>query len=40
MHLAIGSGNTNASLGVYDEMVPYWRLTTCALRTVDELGVD
>ncbi len=41
MLLAIDVGNTNTSLGVYDEeqLVAHWRLTTARERTVDEYGV-
>ena len=41
MLLAIDVGNTNTSLGVYDDdrLVAHWRLTTARERTVDEYGV-
>src|ERR1044072_2826764 len=41
MLLAIDVGNTNTSLGVYEDerLVTHWRLTTNRARTVDEYGV-
>src|SRR4029077_14016172 len=41
MLLVIDVGNTNTSLGVYqdEELVAHWRLTTARNRTVDEYGV-
>src|SRR6185295_725383 len=41
MLLVIDAGNTNTSLGVYEdtELVAHWRLTTARNRTVDEYGV-
>jgi type III pantothenate kinase len=41
MLLVIDAGNTNTSLGVYDDakLVKHWRLTTNKARTVDEYGV-
>src|SRR3954451_7181015 len=41
MLLVIDAGNSNTSLGVYDnaELVAHWRLTTARNRTVDEYGV-
>ncbi|MEP6920766.1 MAG: type III pantothenate kinase [bacterium] len=41
MLLVIDVGNTNTSLGVYQdaELVAHWRLTTNRARTVDEYGV-
>ena len=41
MLLVIDVGNTNTSLGVYNqqELVAHWRLTTNRARTVDEYGV-
>ena len=41
MLLVIDAGNTNTSLGVFDqaELVAHWRLTTARSRTVDEYGV-
>ena len=41
MLLVIDVGNSNTSLGVYrgDELIAHWRLTTHAVRTVDEYGV-
>src|SRR5215470_14055695 len=41
MLLVIDIGNTNTSLGVYDDdkLVAHWRLTTARSRTVDEWGV-
>jgi type III pantothenate kinase len=41
MLLVIDAGNTNTSLGVYQEanLVAHWRLTTNRARTVDEYGV-
>jgi len=41
MLLVIDVGNTNTSLGVYEEsaLIAHWRLTTARNRTVDEYGV-
>src|SRR5947208_8085546 len=41
MLLVIDIGNTNTSLGVFDNeaLVTHWRLTTARARTVDEWGV-
>jgi len=41
MLLVIDAGNSNTSLGVYNnaELVAHWRLTTARSRTVDEYGV-
>lgn len=41
MLLVIDAGNTNTSLGVFNEseLVAHWRLTTARSRTVDEYGV-
>jgi type III pantothenate kinase len=41
MLLAIDVGNSNTSLGVYEEerLIAHWRLTTARERTVDEYGV-
>ena len=41
MLLVIDVGNTNTSLGVYEEskLVAHWRLTTARNRTIDEYGV-
>jgi type III pantothenate kinase len=41
MLLVIDVGNSNTSLGVYreKELIAHWRLTTNAVRTVDEYGV-
>jgi type III pantothenate kinase len=41
MLLVIDVGNSNTSLGVYrgEELIAHWRLTTNAVRTVDEYGV-
>jgi type III pantothenate kinase len=41
MLLVIDVGNTNTSLGVYQEseLIAHWRLTTVRNRTVDEYGV-
>jgi type III pantothenate kinase len=41
MLLVIDAGNTNTSLGVFNdtELVAHWRLTTARARTVDEYGV-
>src|SRR3981081_2792459 len=41
MLLVIDIGNTNTSLGVFDDekLVAHWRLTTVRARTVDEWGV-
>lgn len=41
MLLVIDAGNTNTSLGVYQnaELVAHWRLTTARNRTIDEYGV-
>ena len=41
MLLVIDAGNTNTSLGVFDQakLVAHWRLTTARSRTVDEYGV-
>ncbi|MEA2207132.1 MAG: type pantothenate kinase [Blastocatellia bacterium] len=41
MLLVIDAGNTNTSLGVFNdtELVAHWRLTTSRARTVDEYGV-
>jgi len=41
MLLVIDIGNTNTSLGVFDDdkLVAHWRLTTARSRTVDEWGV-
>jgi len=41
MLLVIDIGNTNTSLGVFDndKLVTHWRLTTARSRTVDEWGV-
>ena len=41
MLLVIDAGNSNTSLGVYQEseLVAHWRLTTIRNRTVDEYGV-
>lgn len=42
MLLVIDAGNTNVTLGVFDEgtLRAQWRLTTDRLRTVDEYGVQ
>lgn len=42
MLLVIDAGNTNTSLGVFDqtELVAHWRLTTERSRTVDEYGIQ
>jgi type III pantothenate kinase len=41
MLLVIDAGNTNTSLGVFNdtELLAHWRLTTARARTVDEYGV-
>jgi type III pantothenate kinase len=41
MLLVIDAGNTNTSLGVFNDavLVAHWRLTTARSRTVDEYGV-
>lgn len=41
MLLVVDVGNTNTSLGVYEdaELIKHWRLTTVRVRTVDEYGV-
>lgn len=41
MLLVIDAGNSNTSLGVFEEtkLVAHWRLTTARSRTVDEYGV-
>ncbi len=41
MLLVIDIGNTNTSLGVYDEktLVAHWRMATVRYRTADEYGV-
>ncbi|MGI8495614.1 MAG: type III pantothenate kinase, partial [Pyrinomonadaceae bacterium] len=41
MLLVIDIGNTNTSLGVYDDenLIAHWRLATERSRTVDEFGV-
>src|SRR5258705_9295919 len=41
MLLVVDAGNTNTSLGVFNqtELVAHWRLTTARNRTVDEYGV-
>ena len=41
MLLVIDVGNSNTSLGVYDdkELIAHWRLTTNPARTIDEYGV-
>jgi type III pantothenate kinase len=41
MLLAIDVGNTNTSLGVYEDerLMTHWRLTTNRARTIDEYGV-
>lgn len=41
MLLVIDVGNSNTSLGVFrdTELIAHWRLTTSAVRTVDEYGV-
>src|SRR5260370_13554744 len=41
MLLVIDIGNTNTSLGVFDDeaLAAHWRLTTVRARTVDEWGV-
>ncbi len=41
MLLVIDVGNSNTSLGVFagEKLVAHWRLTTNAVRTVDEYGV-
>jgi type III pantothenate kinase len=41
MLLVIDAGNTNTSLGVFNEadLVAHWRLTTARSRTVDEYGI-
>ncbi len=42
MLLVIDVGNTNTSLGVYQEseLIAHWRLTTARNRTVDEYGLQ
>ena len=42
MLLVIDAGNSNTSLGVFEEehLVAHWRLTTDRSRTVDEYGVQ
>ncbi len=41
MLLAVDIGNTNTSLGVYDEknLIAHWRMATVRYRTADEYGV-
>jgi type III pantothenate kinase len=41
MLLVIDVGNTNTSLGLYDNdrLIVHWRLTTARSRTIDEYGV-